>query len=117
MRCLRLGEVVPGMILARAARTFDGGVLARPGLALSGELLARLRQQGLHELWVVPPGSAVPDPAVPEYLDRYGPDFAARLQGVFGAAMVNRTMQNLFLCALAHASDCYRRYRLSDREE
>ena len=117
MRCLRLGEVVPGMILARPARTLDGGVLARPGLALTAELLGRLRDQGLHELWVVPPGSPVPDPTVPEYLDRYGPDFAARLQGVFAAAMVNRTMQNLFLGALGHASDCYRRYRLSDREE
>jgi len=30
---------------------------------------------------------------------------------------VTRTMQNLFLVSLSHATDCYRRYRLADRDE
>lgn len=65
---------------------------------------------------MVPAGESVPDPTVPEYLDRYGPDFAARLQMVFQRALVNHSMQNLFLVWLSHATDCYRRYRLADRD-
>lgn len=117
MRCLRLFNIDPGMVLARPARAFDGAVLLQPGIALTSMHLERLADEGLQELWVVRTGEEVPDPTVPEYLDRYGPDFAARLQGVFAHALVNRTMQNLFLGSLAHATDCYRRYRLADRDE
>jgi len=51
---------------------------------------------------------------VPPYMDRYGPDFATTLQERFDGAMVNRTMQELFLRAFDHASQCYRRYRMQD---
>jgi hypothetical protein len=117
MRCLRLADIQPGMILARPARSLDGAPLLKAGAALGAEQLRRLGEQGLQELWVVKPGEPVPDPAVPEYLDRYGPDFAARLQAVFQSALVNRSMQRLFLSSLSHATDCYRRYRLDEREE
>jgi hypothetical protein len=117
MRCLRLRDISPGMVLARPARALDGAPLLKPGVALTAAQLVRLGEQGLQELWVVPMGEPVPDPTVPEYLDRYGPDFAARLQTVFQRALVNRTMQNLFLVSLSHATDCYRRYRLADRDE
>jgi hypothetical protein len=117
MRCLPVGDITPGMILARPARALDGSLIYKPGLALEAKHLGWLRQAGLQELWVVRPGEAVPDPAVPEYLDRYGPDFAAKLQGVFAPVLVNRTMQELFLAALAHATDCYRRYRLDDQDD
>ena len=105
------------MVLARPARALDGAPLLKPGVVLSEAQLKRLIEQGLEELWVVPAGEQVPDPTVPEYLDRYGPDFAARLQTVFRRALVTRTMQNLFLVSLSHATDCYRRYRLADRDE
>ena len=117
MRCLLVRDITPGMILARPARSLDGSLLYKPGTVLEAKQLGWLKQAGLHELWVVRSGEPVPDPTVPEYLDRYGPDFAAKLQGIFAQAMVNRTMQNLFLGALGHATDCYRRYRLNDREE
>jgi hypothetical protein len=117
MRCLPVADITPGMILARPARALDGTMIYKPGLVLEAKQLGWLQQAGLQELWVVRPGERVPDPAVPEYLDRYGPDFAARLQGVFSRSLVNRTMQNLFIAALAHATDCYRRYRLDEREE
>ena len=117
MRCLLVRDITPGMILARPARSLDGSLLYKAGTVLEAKQLGWLQQAGLHELWVVRAGEPVPDPTVPEYLDRYGPDFAAKLQGIFAQAMVNRTMQNLFLGALGHATDCYRRYRLNDREE
>ncbi len=117
MRCLRLADIAPGMILARPARAFDGAALLSPGATLTAEQLRRLAERGLQELWVVKAGEAVPDPTVPEYLDRYGPDFAARLQAVFQGALVTRSMQKLFLSSLSHATDCYRRYRLDEREE
>lgn len=117
MRCLPVADITPGMILARPARALDGTMIYRPGLVLEAKHLGWLTQAGLHELWVVRAGEKVPDPTVPEYLDRYGPDFAAKLQGAFSRALVNRTMQNLFIAALAHATDCYRRYRLDEREE
>jgi hypothetical protein len=117
MRCLPVGDITPGMILARPARALDGSLIYKPGLVLEAKQLGWLKQAGLHELWVVRAGEAVPDPTVPEYLDRYGPDFAAKLQGVYSKSLVNRTMQGLFLAALAHATECYRRYRLDEREE
>jgi hypothetical protein len=117
MRCLSVGDITPGMILARPARALDGSLIYKAGMVLEAKQLGWLRQAGLHELWVVRSGEAVPDPAVPEYLDRYGPDFAAKLQGVFAPVLVNRTMQGLFLAALAHATECYRRYRLDDGAE
>ncbi|HEX3132907.1 MAG TPA: hypothetical protein VHX44_04905 [Planctomycetota bacterium] len=117
MRCLPVGDITPGMILARPARALDGSLLYKPGLVLEAKQLGWLKQAGLQELWVVPAGEPVPDPTVPEYLDRYGPDFAAKLQGTFAHALVNRTMQNLFLAALAHATDCYRRYRVDEGSE
>jgi hypothetical protein len=105
------------MVLARPARSLDGSLLYRAGTTLEAKQLGWLAQAGLHELWVVRPEEPVPDATVPEYLDRYGPDFAARLQGIFAQALVNRTMQKLFLGALGHATECYRRYRLDEREE
>jgi hypothetical protein len=117
MRCLRLTDLVPGMVLARPARALDGAPLITAGTTVTREHVQRLQQQGLQEVWVVPEGERVPDPTVPEYMDRYGADFASRLQGVFSKALVNRTMQHLFLVSLAHAADCYRRYRLDEVEE
>jgi hypothetical protein len=114
MRCLKIGDIQPGMVLARPARSGEGQMLAQSGLALTSELLGRLRSTGLEELWVVGEGESVPDPTVPEYMDRYGPDFATQLQFLFARTMTQRTMQNLYLQALAHAGDCYRRYRLDD---
>lgn len=117
MRCRRLADITPGQVLARPARSADGGVLLKPGKVLDASAIADLERHGLHEAWVVAAGERVPDPAVPEYQDRYGPDFPARLQQVFARALVDRAMQGLFLAAIAHATDCYRRYRLSDRDE
>jgi hypothetical protein len=102
------------MILARPARRLDGSILFQPGQHLDSTTLHRLDELGVQELWVVKAGEPVPDATVPEYLDRYGPDFAAHIQQVFADAMVNRTMQQIFLTALGHATDCYRRYRLED---
>ena len=116
MRCLRLSDITPGMILARPARRLDGTILHQPGLSLERSVLERSDELGVQELWVVKAGEPVPDATVPEYMDRYGPDFAAHLQQVFAVALVNRTMQQLFLTALGHGADCYRRYRLEDDE-
>jgi hypothetical protein len=117
MRCRRLAEVTPGEVLARPARAADGGMLLKPGTVLDRAALADLERHGLHEAWVVGAGERVPDPTVPEYQDRYGQDFPARLQQVFSSTLADRAMQGLFLAAIAHATDCYRRYRLSDRDE
>jgi hypothetical protein len=118
MRLTRLDDIAPGMVLARPARSDAGVPLMTAGTVLDAEHLASLARTGVQELWVVAAGEVVPDTAVPEYMDRYGPDFPARLQRVFAGALVNRTMQRLFLGALAHAADCYRRYRVDhDREE
>ena len=114
MRLLRLPKIEPGMVLARPARSLDGAQLMRLGQVLDVTTIDQLRRAGLQEVWVVGANEKVPDPTVPEYMDRYGPDFASRLQQVFSRALVNRGMQHLFLQALAHASDCYRRYRLDD---
>jgi hypothetical protein len=107
-----ISEVGEGMILARPARALDGAVLLAAGAALDRAAIDRLRQEGLSELWVVQPGELVPDPTVPEYMDRYCPDFAERLQRLFARTLLDRAMQNLYIEALAHAGECYRRYRL-----
>ena len=88
MRCLRLSDITPGMILARPARRLDGTILHQPGLSLERSVLERLDELGVQELWVVKAGEPVPD----------------------------ATMHQLFLTALGHGADCYRRYRLEDDE-
>lgn len=50
MRCLRLRDITPGMVLARPARALDGAPLIKPGIALSEAQLKRLSEQGLQEL-------------------------------------------------------------------
>lgn len=118
MRLIRLDAIAPGMVLARPARNDAGAPLLAAGAILGDEQLRALDRAGIQELWVVAAGEAVPDAAVPEYMDRYGPDFPTRLQKVFAGSLVNRSMQRLFLGALAHAAGCYRRYRVDhDRGE
>ncbi len=115
---MRLDAIAPGMVLARPARNDAGVPLLAAGTELGDDQLATLERAGVQEVWVVAAGEAPPDAAVPGYMDRYGPDFPTRLQAVFAGALVNRTMQRLFLGALAHAADCYRRYRVDpDRED
>lgn len=118
MRLTRLDAITPGMVLARPARNDAGVPLLAAGATLGDEQLRALERTGIQELWVVAAGEPVPDVTVPEYMDRYGPDFPTRLQKVFSGSLVNRSMQRLFLGALAHAADCYRRYRVDpDRPE
>jgi hypothetical protein len=118
MRLTRLADIKPGMVLARPARNDAGVPLLAPGTVLGEDQFRALERAGVQELWVVAAGEPLPDIAVPEYMDRYGPDFPAHLQKVFAGTLVNRTMQRLFLSALAHAADCYRRYRVEpDRED
>jgi hypothetical protein len=112
MRCVRLVDLQPGMVLARPARSDAGMPMLMAGVTLDAPRLGLLRRAGVYEVWVVAAGEPLPDATVPEYMDRYGPDFPARLQQVFAGALVNRTMQHVFLEALAHAADCYRRYRV-----
>ena len=116
MRCLPLSDITVDMILARPARRLDGSILFQPGMSLERSTIERLTELGIQELWVVKAGEPVPDATVPEYMDRYGPDFAAHIQQVFAGALVNRTMQQIFLTALSHGANCYRRYRLEDDE-
>ena len=118
MHLTRLPDISPGMVLARPARNDAGAPLLAAGTSLGEDHVRALDRAGIQELWVVGPGEAVPSAAVPEYMDRYGPDFPERLQKIFAGTLVNRTMQRLFLGALAHAADCYRRYRVDpDRED
>jgi len=88
------------------------------GTMLDSDQLRALERAGIQEVWVVKADEALPSATVPEYMDRYGPDFPAHLQRVFTGTLVNRSMQRLFLSALGHATSCYRRYRVDpDREQ
>ena len=112
-----LEDVSPGMRLARPARTQTGEVVLTAGVSLSQAQLKHLSQLGIAELLVVGPNEAIPEPSVPEYMDRYEANFASELQAVFKDSMCTRTMQELFLRALGHASTCYRNYRLDEDQK
>jgi hypothetical protein len=114
MQSVRLSDLPSGLVLARPARRMDGTILLHAGQSLSDATRERLLADGVQEVWVVKAGEPIPDATVPEYMDRYGPNFAAHLQNCFSQALVNRTMQHIFLTSLAHAADCYRRYRLDE---
>lgn len=112
MKLLRIDDISEGMVAARPARNDAGMILLAAGTSLGPDQLRGLSRVGIQELWVVAAGEAVPDPTVPEYMDRYGSDFPTRLQKVFAGSLQNSAMQRLFLGALTHAADCYRRYRI-----
>lgn len=113
MRALAIDDVKPGMVLARPVRDRNGRLLQEVGTELTATLIAELTMLDVQELRVRS-ASEEDIPPVPPYMDRFGPDFATTLQARFEGAMVNRTMQELFLRALAHASECYRNYRMHD---
>jgi hypothetical protein len=112
VRLVPVNDLRPGQVLARPARSGSGELLLPAGSVLQAAQIEGLRSRALAELAVCEAGEALPPPAAPAYMDRYGPDFPLRLQAAFGNSLVNRSMQALFLAALGHAADCYRRYRL-----
>lgn len=112
MRRIDVQSCPEGMILARPIHGEGGLVVLEAGIPLDRRRLASLDRKGISDILVVPPGEAIPDPTIPTYMDRYSDDFAPRLHAVFSKSLVNRTMQELFLRALGHATQCYRRYRL-----
>ena len=114
---LRLEEVKKGLRLARPARTLHGDVILPAGVLLQDAQLQHLEQMGIEEVVVVNANEEIPEPKVPDYMDRYEPNFASQLQSVFKDTMKTRTMQELFLRALGHASHCYRKYRLDEDEK
>ena len=112
-----LEDVNPGMRLARPARTQTGDIVLTAGATLNHAQLKHLAQLGIAELVVVGPHEDIPEPKVPDYMDRYEANFASELQSVFKDSMRTRTMQELFLRALGHASTCYRKYRLDEDQK
>ena len=117
MQRLKLEEVKRGMLLARPARGSHGNVVLAVGAVINDRHLEHLEQLGIEEIVVVAAGEDIPEPKVPEYMDRYEPDFATKLESIFKSSLCNRCMQELYLHALSHASSCYRRYRLDDEQD
>ena len=109
-----IDELQPGMTLARPVRDPTGNVIHESGTALTRTMIADLTLLGVQELSVSEVDEPADEPTVPPYMDRYGADFATKLQDTFHDAMVNRTMQELFLRALDHAAHCYRQYRVTN---
>ena len=113
----RVEGLSPGMRLARPARTQSGDIILPTGTKLGEAQIHHLSQMGIAEVLVVGPHEKIPEPSVPEYMDRYEANFASELQAVFKDSLRTRAMQELFLRALGHASACYRKYRLDDDEK
>ncbi len=114
MQRLKLKDIRSGMLVARPARSAQGDVVLAVGSSISERHLDHLEQLGIDEVCVVEAGEEIPAPKVPEYMDRYEPDFATKIESVFQGSLSNRCMQELYLHALSHAATCYRRYRLDE---
>lgn len=114
MQRLKLHDVQIGMLLARPARSAHGDIVLAVGASISRRHLEHLEQLGIDEIVVVEADEDIPEPQVPAYMDRYEPNFPTHLQSVFKDTLSNRCMQELYLHALGHATNCYRRYRLDD---
>jgi hypothetical protein len=112
MQRIAVEQCPPHQILARPVHGDGGGILLAAGTPLDAAHRQLLVRHGIRDVLVQDEGTPLPDISIPAYMDRYSDDFAPRLHAVFDQAMVNRSMQELFLKALAHASHCFRRYRL-----
>ncbi|MFW5845823.1 MAG: hypothetical protein ACOCXJ_06320 [Planctomycetota bacterium] len=117
MRRVLVADCPDGAILARPVHGLDGVVVAAPGAPVDAARRSLLQEHDIQHVLVVAAEEALPDPTIPVYMDRYAEDFAPRLHARFHDSLGHPAMQELFLAALAHAGECYRRYRMDSAHD